>query len=292
MQKISIGTVLLSLAAAVAASLVTVALMPKDAGQQSAAKTESAYDRVIRTNTLRCGYTAWPPYFSMDPNTKELTGLSKEMSDAAARLAGLKVEYVEIVLGQAVQDLNNGKIDAMCGDGPWVISTIQHIDYSKAYQYSGVYAYGRADETRFTMLDDLNRDDVQFTGIDGDLSSDLVAGNFPKAKISTMASMTDPSQLLLNVTTGKADVAIIDPLSADIFMKNNPDKLKLLVNEPVAVYGAGFSVKKGEEALLGTLNEAVSAVINTGAAARILKKYDPKGEFFLPVATPYKQGTP
>jgi len=51
-------------------------------------------------------------------------------------------------------------------------------------------------------------------------------------------------------------------------------------------------VKKGEAELLNTLNESVSAVINTGAAARILKKYDPEGRFFLPVATPYQQAKP
>lgn len=243
MQLKSIGTVIISVLAALIASYLMINLSgSKTSTQTSTPKTETAYERVIRTGTLRCGYSPWPPYWSVDPNTGVITGLSKDLSDITAKLMGMKIEYVQITNGQQVQDLNSGKIDAMCGDGPWVISTIKYIDYTKSYIYAAVYIYGRADENRFKSFDDLNKPEVIFTGIDGDLSSDLVQSNFPQAKIGTMSSSTDPSQLMMNVTTGKADVVIIDPLAASLFTKNNPGKLKLIISQSVAAYGAGFSV--------------------------------------------------
>ena len=63
----------------------------------------------------------------------------------------------------------------------------------------------------------------------------------------------------------------------------------VLIDYPVAVYGGGFSVKKGETSLLSTLSQGVSAALNTGMAEKALKKYDPEGALFLPVATPWRK---
>ena len=288
-MKSKISAILIAaLLAATAASFMTASLLGHAYAPKASAKAETAYQRVLRTGILRCGFSPWPPYFSLDPNTLELSGLSKDLSDAVIRLLELKLEYVQIVLGQQVQDLDIGRIDAMCGDGPWVISTIKYLDYSKPYIYAGVYIYGRADENRFSSFDDLNSPAAAFVGIDGDLSTDLVQSFFSQAKISTLGSLSDPSQLLLNVTTKKADAVIVDPLTATLFAKNNPGKIKMLLTQPVAVYGAGFSVKKGETDLLNMLNEAVSAAINTGQADRTRKKYDPDGTLFLPIMPPYR----
>jgi len=253
-----------------------------------AAEKESAYDRVMRTGVLRCGFAPWPPYFNLDPNTQKLSGLSKDLSDDIAELLGWKIEYIQVVVGQEVTDLASGKVDAVCGASPWVISSIKYVDYTKPYFYVAVYAYGRAEEARFSTLDHLNSPEVSFVGIDGDLSTDLVQSGFPQAKISTLPATTDPSQMLLNVATKKADVVIVDPPTVSLFSQNNPGKIKIIGAHPIAVYGGGFSVKKAENDLLNTLSEAVNAVINTGQADRVLKKYDPDGTLFFQAARPYK----
>lgn len=287
MQAKSVGTVLVSILAALIASHLMIKMSGSPKMMPAATQTESAYDRMMRTGTLRCGFTPWPPYFSLDPNTGELSGISKDMSDATAQVLGIKLEYVQITGGQQVQDMESGKIDAVCGDGPWVLSTIKHINYTKPNWYAAVYIYGRTNETRFKTYEDLNKPDVTFTALDADLSADLAFSIFPQAKVSTMASVTDPSQLMLNVTTGKADVVIVDPMTVSLFEKNNPGTLKRLIAEPVAVYGGSFSVRKKDTSLMDTINEATNAIINTGTAARILKKYDPDGTLFLAAAPPY-----
>ena len=253
----------------------------------ASAPTETAYARVLRTGVLRCGYSPWPPFFSVEPNTKAVSGVSKDLSDAAAKILGLKIEYVEITLGQQVQDLNNGKIDAVCGDSPWVLSTLKYVDYTKPYYYLPEYLYARADEKRFASPEDLNRPEVTFTAIDGDVSTDIAQDRFPKAKLNSMGSLADPAQLLLNVLTKKADVVVTDPAAFAVFAKSNPNKIKILFSRPVAVYGGGFSVKKGEADLLNTLNGTIDVMVNTGQAEALAKKNDPEGKIFLQVAPPY-----
>ncbi len=249
--------------------------------------SETTYARVLRTGVLRCGYSHWPPFFSIDPNTKAVSGVSKDFSDAAAKILGIRIEYIEITVGQQVQDLNNGKIDAVCGDGPWVLSTLRYIDYTKPYYYVPEYLYARADEKRFAAPEDLNRPDVTFTAIDGDVSTDIAQDRFPKAKLNSMGNLADPSQLLLNVVTKKADVVITDPAAFTSFAKSNPNKIKVLFPRPVAVYGGGFSVKKGESDLLNMLNGTIDVMVNTGQAETLAKKNDPEGKIFLQVAPPY-----
>ncbi len=130
-----------------------------------------------------------------------------------------------------------------------------------------------------------------FIGMDGDVSTDLAVRRFPEAEVRAMPSTADSAQLLMEVATGKADAVILDPQSAARFMENNPGKIRRLSDEPLAVQGGGFSVKKGEQELLNMLNEAVHYALNTGLLDDVLAKYDPEGELYLPVDTPYRSST-
>ena len=250
-------------------------------------KHESAYDRVMRTGTLKCGYMPWPPFFSLDPNTGILSGFNKDVADAISQMLDIKISYVQVVVGEQVQDLRSGKIDAVCGDGPWILSTIKYLDYTQPYYYTGVYVYGRAKENRFKNQTDLDKPTVTFVGLDGDTSTEFVQKNFRKAKLKTLPGSTDPSQLFLDVADGKADLVILDPTNAALFMKNNPDKIRRIFDQPVAVYGGGFSVIKGEAELFSMLNEAVKASLNTGIVDRLWPKYQ-FGATLIPVSKDYR----
>jgi ABC-type amino acid transport substrate-binding protein len=136
-------------------------------------------------------------------------------------------------------------------------------------------------------MEDLNADGVTFVGIDGDLSTDLVLRNYPKASLHSLTNMSDPAQMLMDVSTGKADIVITDSQGADIFIKNNPGKIKRLFEEPLAIYGSAFSMRKGEYKLFNMMQEATNAALNTGLMDKILNKYDPDGRLFLPVDEAY-----
>lgn len=252
-----------------------------------AAHAESAYERVIRTGILRCGYTPWPLYFDLDPNTGILTGLSKELTDSIGAILDVKIEYVQTLAGDQVADLKNGKVDAVCGDGPYVLSTIKYLSYSTPYFYEGVFAYGRADDQRFQKLSDLNRASVKFIGMDGDWTPQILKEYFPQASMKTLGNLADASIMLENVANKKTDIALMDPLPVQAFNKTSPAKMKKLFPQVLYVYGVGFSVAKNEPQLLDTLNAAVLALGNSGKSERLLKKYDAQGNLFLPNAKPY-----
>ncbi len=255
-----------------------------------AAGKESAYDRVIRTNTLRVGYSIWPPYTIQDPNTGELSGMGVDIAELTASLLDVKLEWVQMTgYGTQVEALKQGMYDITINDGPYVFTTIKFIDFSDPYVYAPVFAYGRADETRFKTMDDLNKPEVTFIGLDGDLSVDLVNRLYAKAKLDTLPATTDPGILMTNVATKKGDVTILDPGSIHTFNKNNKPGLKnLFPKEAVAVYPIGFATAKGEDKLLNMLNGAVAAMINTNTINPIIEKWLPEKDAFYPVDTSYK----
>ena len=184
------------------------------------------------------------------------------------------------------------KIDAMCFDGPIIPTTMKQQSFTSPIFYIPVYAYTRKDEHRFNSIPDLNKPDVTFTAIDGDLSQHLATYRFPNAKLQSYPGIVDSSQMLVNITTKKADIFLTDSLTAKNFTTTNPGQIKSLFPEsPLAHYGITFSVSKDEPKLLELLNGGITAAHNMGLIEPILAKYDPDGTSLVRVAPSYQEGS-
>jgi ABC-type amino acid transport substrate-binding protein len=251
---------------------------------------ESAYDRVIAKNEVVCGVFPWAPYKVLDPNTKEWSGIGIDTYRKSFATLDLKVTFVELVLGTQVQDLNNGRIDAICDDGPYTMSAGKFVEFSDPAYGTPDYPYVRIDDTRFKSRSDMNKKDIVFTGIDGDVSNDLATRLFPKATLNSMPGTTDVAQLLLNVATKKADIAIVDPAAFSVFEKNNPGKLKpLFEDKPLGTYKIGISVKKGDMKMLGLVNQAIDNGLAFGIIDEVLDTYDPERKYLYRVRSRFEK---
>lgn len=262
--------------------MLLLATMPAFAAE------DSAYDRVMAKNEVVCGIIPWPPYKFVDPNTKEWKGFALDIYRKAFATLDMKVIFKEVVLGNQVQDLNSGRVDALCDEGPWTMSAGKFVEYSSPIYVTTVYPFVRVTEKKIKTRTDLNNKDVHFTSIDGDKSGDLVRRLFPKASLSTMPSATDNSQLFLNVVTGKADVVVADPSAFAAFDKSNPGKLKpMFKDEPLGKYKILIAVKKGDFKMLGLVNQAVDNALAFGIVDEVLDGFDPKHENLMRVRLPY-----
>lgn len=253
------------------------------------AAEESAYERIISKNEIVCGVFPWAPYKEIDLETKEWKGFAIDIYRKAFATLDLKVKFKELVLGTQLQDLNTGRVDAICDDGPYTMSAGKFVEYSDPAYAAPVYPYVRKGEKRFKSRKDLNDKKVVFTGIDGDLSSDLASRLFPQAKIMTMPGTTDMSQLFLNVSTNKADVAIVDPAAFSAFEKTNPGKLvPLFKDKPLGIYKMVATVKKGDTKTLGLVNQAIDNALSFGIVDEVLDGFDPKHENLMRVKDRYE----
>ncbi len=112
---------------------------------------------------------------------------------------------------------------------------------------------------------------------------------YPAAKILSHPEMSEASQILLDVTSKKADVTLIEPGLVALFLNKNPGTVKnVSPKKPIGVVGNTMMFKLGEPSFKSMLNNALSELINTGFIERKLDEYEPARGAYFRIARPYE----
>jgi ABC-type amino acid transport substrate-binding protein len=283
-NKISVLALIIALAA-----LAVVMLRP--ANIAAPAKKETAFERVMRTGTIRCGYGIWAPGLTKDAQTGKLGGIFYDYLEALGKHAGLKIEWTgEVGWSDFPAALNEGRVDAMCF-GAWPKAPVaRQVEFTEPIYFLPVDAYARADDNRFDHAQEkINAPDVTLSVMDGEISTLLAADYFPQAKVFSIPQLSASSGLLLNVSTGKADITFTDAWTAAEFMKMNPGKIKRVpLNGPFRVFGHTIPVAQGENAFVSFLNAATDELIDSGELDAIIAKYETMPGVLLHLPRPYE----
>ena len=253
-----------------------------------AGERESAYDRVMRTGVLRCGYSAWEPIIMKDPNTGQFSGVYSDYMTAMGRRLGLKVEWQEINMAMYLDDLRVGKIDVECSGGWPNARRGKFADYSTPLFYTPIYLFAAGKDHRFdNHYNKINDPTVRFVTMPGEQSEDYRTEFFPKSQEISVPPSSMLSDILLQIAMGKADVAFWDLMTARNFMKANPGKIRIISGDVVKVIPNNLSVAKGETKLLSMLNIATEELISDGVIEQIMQKYDLTPDVAFRPAKPY-----
>jgi len=255
------------------------------------AAAETTFDKIVRTGTLRCGYIVWPPFITIDPNTKHKSGISYDLMNAIGHYLNLKIEWTEEVLaGQNVTAIDAKRVDMICSaESPLDPATNKVIEFSAPFAYYPIDAYTRTDDLRFdNNREAFNSADVTLAIMDGDLTEVLARRDYPQAKTDQLPNSADPQQLMLDVVNHKADVVFMDPITLATFLKANPGTLrKVQLPQPIVIYPWAVSMQKGDYRLRELIDRGIEALQSTGELDRILHKYDPDGTQSYLLRKPY-----
>lgn len=259
------------------------------------AAEESAYDRVVRTGTLRCGYGAWDPGVVKDPNTGAMRGLYVEMFEEAARLSKLKIEWAaEIDWGQIPEALQSGKIDAFCAGIAGDAARGKRMGYTIPVTYWVFDVIVRNDDTRFpadhATLADINKPEFSIAYTEGDVLETIKETELANVKGVPLPSLASPADNMMSVLSKKTDLMVTPKFMLQGYEKvNGGGKLRLVkMKTPLRVYGNVMAVDIHEQALINLLNAGLTELINSSSYDRILAPYetDYPGAF-LPVQRNY-----
>ncbi len=261
----------------------------------AASVKESAYDRVMRTQTIRCGYALWAPMLMKDPNTGKLSGVFYDYVEALGKALSLKIDWAEETgLGDFPAALNFGRIDAMCSGG-WANSArARIIDYTSPILYQPVFVYARIDDHRFdNNLAAINNRSILIAAIDGGTPRVIAEHDFPEATFYSLPQLSDMSEPFVAMSMKKADLVLMEPSTAAAFAQHNPDKIRRVpLPAPLRVFGTGLAIGGGQDRLQHMLDMATRELISSGEITRIMDSYKPLTDDFFPVAPPYKETTP
>jgi polar amino acid transport system substrate-binding protein len=272
-------------------SLASVFFIQKPQAVEGA-KKETTFERIMRTNTLRCGYIIFPPQFNKDLNTGKFSGIAYDIVETMAQRLNLKIEWSEEVNFSTMNTgLETGRYDALCFSLYRWVPSARAVDYSTSLFCSPTNIYVRKEDDRFDNdIAGLNNAAVSLGVVDGEGANNIAAEDFPKMNIVSMPQNTDLGILIEGLDSKKYDAIFANPLMVSEFDKNNPNKIKNITpNKPIRAYCHSLAFPKGEQTLVNTVNIALEEMLNFGIIDKILKKYEPSPQTFYRINVPWKK---
>lgn len=273
------------------AVLVLAFAVGRWSGPGAAPAKETAFDHMIRTNTLRCGYYLYPPFVMQDQATKKLSGIAVDMMDYVAEKTGVRVEWTEEVsFGNWVQALQAGRFDAVCAP-MWPEPAKNRVAlFTRPLLYAGIYPLARANDTRFSgQLSEIDKPEIRIAVQEGNVTNALAHAWFPHATFKEQPAGIDYGQLVQDMTDNKADVVLWDLNGLAQYAKHNPGKVqKIHLAKPLKVMPFELVTRVGEPALRDFLDASLDDCVNTGAWDRIMDKWEDTPGAFMRLAFPYQ----
>ncbi len=280
-MKLTSRILTIILTAVLAAGIVRYVL---PSNQQATVSSETAYDRIMRTNTIRCGYTLYEPFVRKNPNTGEFSGVIVDLMSEIGQLLNFKIEWTEEVgWATAVEGLRTKRYDVMCV-GYWRQSLeAKYLFYTVPFQYSKVGVIVRSDDHRFDKnLDTINQPNIRIVSSDGELASAIAKRDYPRAHLQEAPNMTDFTQRLEDIAANKADVTFIDDAITAKYLKSNTYKVRRLDTPPIRIFQNTLAFSQDEK-LKSLLDSVVMELIDNGVMDKIIDKYDPDRKMFMRV---------
>lgn len=253
----------------------------------ASAQAETAYERVMRTGEIRCGYLPWPPLLSKDMNTGEIEGPVADYIKRLGEVLDVKIVWsAELNLTTYLQDLNAHRYDMECSGG-WPNATRgKYVAYTSPIFYMPFQIIKRVGDTRIEGIKKLNTPDLTMAIMDGENSASAKQLNFPKAGVFEIPASGQVSDLILSVVTKKADFTVVNAPSVLSYMQSNPDQIELMT-PPIKYIPINISLAQDEPKLKEMLEVATEQLVLSGEIDQILDKHDPDHSAYVRAAKPF-----
>ena len=233
----------------------------------SAQPAETTLERIRRTKVMRVGaVSAQPPYCYKDVATGEWAGFMIDIARDLAAEQGSMIEPVESTWGNAVLDVQAGKVDIFFGLAPTPQRALA-VDFTVPLYQNAFALIARAGFAP-TRWSDLDSPDVRVALELGTVYDQTVAGLCPRATVTRLRTNNDA---LMAVQAGRADCQLIVVILGLTTLARNPSLGHLVVPEPP--FGSATSAimaKQADPIWLNTVNAWITRRRAAGQLRRVL----------------------
>jgi ABC-type amino acid transport substrate-binding protein len=284
------GTLLLSAVVSLITGLALTAC--SESSIHKTTTSDTVYERVMQKGKIRCGYVVYSPGCLKDPNTGKLSGIGIDTLEMVGKNLGLKVEWTEETgWGTMLEGLQTNRYD-MIATPVWTNSNrATLVDFSTPLFYSPINVWVKAGDKRFNAknLSSLNSAKFVIATMDGETAEVIANEDFPQAKKMSLPQLSGVEQVLLNVSSAKADASFEEPAVAFEFLQHNPGSIESVVMEkPIRVFPNCWMFRRGQLEFKDMLDTALSQLMNSGAVDKIIDKYEKYPGTLYRLALPYR----
>lgn len=195
---------------------------------------------------------AYPP-FETKNDAGEPQGVSVDFIKDFGKEYGYEVKIENTSWDGLIPALQTGKADCVISSMTITEERKQTVDFSNAYAKAQLAVLANAD-SGITKAEDLNASDKTVAVKTGSTGDVWATKNLPNAQIVRLA---DESACVTEVVQGKADGFLYDQLTIYRNQKANPDTTTAVFIPFQDAEEWGVAVSKGNDELLGQLNEFI-----------------------------------
>jgi polar amino acid transport system substrate-binding protein len=208
----------------------------------------------------------FPPFETVDEETKELTGFDIELMNAIAEKAGIEVEWVNTPFDSVIAGVSECQYDMAIAAITITEERMASMLFSDPYVDAGQIVVVRKDETEVASKDDLTGKVVAAQlGTTGEIEAQAIEGVEYKPYDTYDLAMLD----LIN---GQVDAVIADKPTADSFVGQYAEDL-MTVGEAFTEEKYGVAFCKDNDELRGVVDEALYTLINDGTVDGLIAKW-------------------
>ncbi len=224
---------------------------------------------VLENSTIKVGMELkYPPFETKDENGNPM-GASVELTKALGKYLNKEVEIVDTPYPSLIPALESGEIDIIISSMTITEEREKKVDFSDPYTTSQLMMLVHKD-SKVETHEDLNNEDVIIVSKTGTIGALWAQANAPKAQIK---NVEEEATAVLEVSQGKGDAFIYDPLSIIRHNKNYPDSTRAILKPLPNTKGWGIAMRKGEDELRTRLNEFIKTAKEDGTYDRIRKDH-------------------
>lgn len=245
---------------------------------------EDALSRIQREKVMRVCYAVWPPAVIKDPVTGELSGHDVDALRFLAEHLGAEIEYHEETFGNMATAVQTGVCDI--GTSLFVkVPRAAVVAFSRPLFYAGNSGLVRAGDTRFRTIADVDKPGVRVAVATGESGDIYAQEHFEHAEIVQIdVASSDLSRFMLEVTSGRADIAIADANTIRLFAAEHPETTDVFAGNPFDVNPDAWPMRLEDTAFRSYVDNSLLYLETSGRWTELEKKY---GAAWLHALTPY-----
>lgn len=238
-------------------------------GTQSASESKTDAVPVYKALTN----ATFPPFETIDENTGEIIGFDMDLIAAIGEDQGFQVEFVDMAFESLIPAIETGNGDIIAA-GMWSgdPERIARVDFSDTYWVGGAALLVKTDNTAITSMDSLNTEMKVATQIATNYADDLQA-MVDEGTLGEVVILDGFDTCVLQLMNGDVDAVMAGFDIVNSYMKQNPDKLKV-IGDVDTYEEMGFAVQKGNAELLEKINAGLANVKENGVYDELIKKWE------------------
>lgn len=195
-----------------------------------------------------------------------VSGVDVDLAQLVADELGVELEIVNMDFDLLIEAMNSGKGDIVAAGMSITEERMQQVDFSIPYVDTTILIVVPVGST-IASADDLVGKTI---AVQEATTSDLfVTDNVEAKEILRFKSAVEAGT---TVTTGKADVAVLDKLTAQNVVDSTDGQLALL-EEPVSQEQYAMALPKGNEDLLALVDEVLGKAVDADEVNTLIAKH-------------------